>query len=335
MGLKEKLLKNSTIAETALLEQSKLWEPKDTIVTDVLGLNIALSGSLTGGMVPGLIQIAAESARFKSKFAIEIIRAFQKKFTKGATLFYDSEFGTPRSYFNEMNLDEIIHSPVINLEALIHDISIQFDDIDPVNDRLLVVLDSLGNIPSLKESTDILKVIKKDKDGNIIKGVPQDMTRQKEIRKLFRIIGPQLHIKNIYMVVVNHTYKNIMDMYGSDVVSGGGGPTYNSNAIWTIGRPSRVKDDGKELTGFDFTINIHKSRFVKQDKKIPISVSFDEGINKYSGIFDLAIESGHIIRPTKQTYALADKPDATFPRKEIENSEELYNYLLNDTDFPL
>jgi hypothetical protein len=317
--LLERMQKNSTIAETALLEHSILWEKKDIISTRIPALNIALSGNMFGGMGPGLLQIAGASKRFKSKFALEIADSFLKQFPDGVVLFYDTEFGTPQAYFGEMNIGNIIHSPVVNLEVLTHDIVTQFDGIVK-NDKILVILDSLGNAPSIKEAADALAG----------KGT-QDMTRARAIKSMFRIIGPYLGIKNIYMVVINHTYKTL-EMYAKEVVSGGSGTEYNSNGIWVIGA-EKNRDGDKELVGFNFNIRVEKSRFVKQDKKIPITVSFESGIDKWSGTFDLGIDLGYIKRPNNVKYAFSHTPEITFGKKDI--NEETYRVLMEDTDFPL
>ena len=319
MSFKDRLVKSSSVQETALLEQSTLWDDKAMVVTDTPSLNIALGGALDGGMTPGIVQIAGDSKMFKSKFAIELARNFQNCFPEGIVLIYDSEFGTPRPYFNDLDKSRIVHTPIVNLEKLRSDIAIQLDQVDvKAGDKLFIIIDSLGNIPTIKELTDA----KNEKEV-------ADMTRAKVIKSVFRIMGPQLVLKEVYVVVVNHSYQT-MDMFPQEVASGGRGSIYNSNTLWMI-TSSKNRDSEKDLVGFDFTINVKKSRKVKQDAKIPITVSFEDGIDKWSGLLDLAVESGHVIRPTKQTYALAIKPEITFKKKELDN--DFYNYLLKETDF--
>jgi hypothetical protein len=322
LKLLERLQKNSTIAETALLEHSILWEKKDIIVTRIPMLNVALSGSFDGGMGPGLLQIAGASKRFKSKFALEIADSFLKQFPDGVVLFYDTEFGTPQAYFGDMNKGNILHSPVANLEVMTHDLVKQFDGIERT-DRVLVIIDSLGNAPSIKEAADALAG----------KGTT-DMTRAKAIKSMFRIIGPSIGLKNIYMIVINHTYKTL-ELYAKEVVGGGTGTEYNSNGIWIIGAEKNTEGEGKarELLGFNFKIKVEKSRFVKQDKVIPITVSFDSGIHKWSGMLDLAVDLGYVVRPTAQKYSLAHKPEIS--AKLIDLDDSFYQSLMNDTDFPL
>ena len=324
MSFKDKLLKASTIQETALLEESTLWDEKQMVVTEVPALNIALSGRPDGGMLPGIVQIAGDSKKFKSKFAIELAKAFQNTFKDGIILFLDSEFGTPRPYFNELDISRIVHTPIVNLEKLRTELATQLDAINTSEgDKLFIIIDSLGNIPSVKELTDA----KKTDDS------PADMTRAKVIKSVFRIMGPQLVLKEVYVVVVNHTYQS-MEPYASEkeIVTGGRGSIYNSNTVWII--TSSVNREEKELVGFNFTIGVQKSRYLKQGTKIPITVSFDEGIDKWSGLLDMAIDSGLVVRPTKQTYALACKPEVSFKRKELEGNDDFFNYLLKETEFP-
>ena len=44
-----------------------------------------------------------------------------------------------------------------------------------------------------------------------------DMSRAKQVKSLFRMVTPHLNIKDISMVVVNHTYKEI-GMFPKDIV---------------------------------------------------------------------------------------------------------------------
>jgi hypothetical protein len=53
-NLLSKLQKNSTIKDTAILNESKFFTAKDLIQTPVPMINVALSGRLDGGLAPGL-----------------------------------------------------------------------------------------------------------------------------------------------------------------------------------------------------------------------------------------------------------------------------------------
>ena len=98
-NLLDKLQKNSTIRETDILTDSKFFNDKDLIQTNVPAVNVALSGKLDGGLTPGLTVFAGPSKHFKTAFAMLLMKAHQVKYPDGVVLFYDSEFGAPKSYF--------------------------------------------------------------------------------------------------------------------------------------------------------------------------------------------------------------------------------------------
>jgi hypothetical protein len=124
---------------------------------------------------------------------------------------------------------------------------------------------------------------------------------------VFRIVTPHLKLKNIPMIVVNHTYMEI-GMFPKAIVGGGTGAYYSADNIYIIGRQQEKdnKEDAKEVTGYSFIINVEKSRFVKEKSKIPIEVSFDGGISPWSGLLDIALESGHVIKPKNGWYQKVD-----------------------------
>jgi hypothetical protein len=126
------------------------------------------------------------------------------------------------------------------------------------------------------------------------------MSRAKQIKSLFRMVTPHLTLKDIPMVVVNHTYKEI-GMFPKDIVGGGTGSYYSADNIYILGR--QQEKDGQDLIGYNFIINVEKSRYVREKAKIPVTVRFDGGISRYSGLLDIALESGHVTKPNVGWYA--------------------------------
>jgi RecA/RadA recombinase len=290
MSLLDKLKKNTTIKDSSVLSKSKFFTDKDVIPTDVPMINVALSGRLDGGLVPGLTMLAGPSKHFKTAFALLMASAYQRKYPDAVILFYDSEFGTPQKYFETFNIDmdRVLHTPITDVEQLKHDIVNQLLSIEK-NDKVIIVLDSIGNLASRKEVEDAT-------EGKSV----ADMSRAKQIKSLFRMVTPHLTIKDIPMVVVNHTYKEI-GMFPKDIVGGGTGSYYSADTIWILGR--QQDKDGTEIKGYNFIINVEKSRYVKEKSKIPITVSFDGGINRWSGLIDIAIEGNFITKPSPGWYA--------------------------------
>jgi len=293
MSLMERLKKNSTIKDTAILTESKFFTTKDLIQTSVPALNVALSGRLDGGLTPGLTVFAGPSKHFKTAFSLLLAKSYLDKYDDAVVLFYDSEFGTPQAYFDTFAIDtsRVIHTPITDIEQLKHDVMSQMNGIER-GDHVIVIVDSVGNLASKKEVEDAL-------DGKSV----ADMTRAKQMKSLFRMVTPHLTIKDIPMVVVNHTYQT-MEMFSKAVVSGGTGIYYSADNIYIIGR--QQEKTGQDLTGYNFIINVEKSRFVREKSKIPVEVSFEGGISKWSGLLDMAMESGHVIKPSNGWYQRVD-----------------------------
>ena len=199
MSLLDKLKKNTTIKESAILAKSKFFNEKDVVTTGVPMVNVALSGNLNGGLTPGLTMWAGPSKHFKTAFSLLMAKSYMDKYPEAVLLFYDSEFGTPIKYFEtfEIDMDRVLHTPLTDIEQLKFDIMQQLQEVER-GDKLIIVLDSIGNLASKKEVEDAL-------EGKSV----ADMSRAKQVKSLFRMVTPHLNLKDIPMVVVNHTYKEI------------------------------------------------------------------------------------------------------------------------------
>lgn len=292
--LLDKIRKNSTIKLSDPLSESKFFKEIDEVQTSIPALNIALSGSITGGLKRGVNIIAGPSRHFKSLFSLILASAYMKKHKDAVCLFYDSEFGTPATYFESVGIDpaRVIHSPITDLEQLKFDIMAQLGNIER-GDKVVILIDSLGNLASKKEVDDAL-------EGKSV----ADMSRAKQMKSVFRMITPHLTIKDIPLIGVAHIYME-QALYPKAIVSGGTGIMLSSDNLWIVGRSQ--EKDGTELLGYNFNINIEKSRWVREKTKIAITVKFDGGISKWSGLLDMALESGDVIKPSNGWYSRVNK----------------------------
>ena len=163
-----------------------------------------------------------------------------------------------------------------------------------------------------------------------------DMSRAKQLKSLFRIVTPHLNLKDIPMVCVNHTYKEI-GMFPKDIVSGGTGAYYSADAIWIIGR--QQEKDGTEIAGYHFVINIEKSRYVREKSKLPITVTFEGGITKWSGLLDVAEQLGYIRKPKVGWYEAINPntgevlTESLLRAKQINEDGQFWSMLLEKTNF--
>jgi hypothetical protein len=307
MSLLDKLKKNTTIKDSSILAKSKFFNDKDVISTEVPMVNVALSGALDGGFVPGLTMLAGPSKHFKTAFALLLASAYTKKYKDAVILFYDS--------------DRVLHTPITDVEQLKFDIMAQLGDLGK-DDKVIIILDSIGNLASKKEVEDAI-------EGKSV----ADMSRAKQIKSLFRMITPHLTIKDIPMVVVNHTYKEI-GMFPKDIVGGGTGSYYSADTIWILGR--QQDKTGTEVTGYNFIINVEKSRYVREKSKIPVTVSFEGGIQKYSGLLEVALEGGFVQKPSNGWYAKVDMTTGEIGQKYREadtHHKDFWGELLKNEKF--
>lgn len=321
MSIKDRLRTNSTIKETSVLTDSKVLCETAVLTTNIPLINIALSGKIDGGLMPGVLTIAGPSKHFKSNFALMFMRMFLDSHPDAVVLFYDSEFGTPKSYWDTFGIDRdrVIHTPVVDVEEWKIDCYKQLQGMVR-GDRVLIVVDSIGQLASRKEVD----------DANDQKTVG-DMSRAKSLKSAFRLLISQLKLKFIPMIAINHTYKTL-EMFSHDVVGGGTGGMFGSDNVWIIGR--QQEKDGKDLTGFSFIINADKSRYIKEKSKLSIEVDFDKGIERYSGLLDIAIEGGFVVKPKNGYYSRPniDLPDVKF-KEDATYSDDFWTPLLKNVDF--
>lgn len=318
-ALMSKLKSSGSIKQTALLSESILFNEKDSVPTEIPIINLALSARLKQGLVSGLTFLAGPSKHFKSLLGLMMVKAYMDKYSDSICLFYDSEFGITPDYIKSNGLDasRILHIPILHVEQLKFDIVKRLGEIER-KDKVIIFIDSIGNLASKKEVEDAEK-----------ENEAADMTRAKSMKSLWRIVTPHLTIKDIPLIAVNHTYQT-QEMYSKAIMSGGTGGMLSAMQVFIIGKAQ--EKDGTDLVGWNFTINIEKSRFVKEKSKFVFQVMYGKGINKWSGLLDLALESGHVIKPKKGWYQTVNMETGEVSEKSFResatNTADFWNPIL-------
>lgn len=188
---------------------------------------------------------------------------------------------------------------------------------------MIVVIDSIGNLASKKEMEDALNE----------KSVA-DMSRAKALKGLFRMTTPYLAMKDIPLLAINHTYQE-MGLFPKAIVSGGTGIYYSADNIWILGRQQEKK--GTDIVGYHFVINVEKSRYVKEKSKIPITVNWEGGVQKYSGLTEVAIAGGYVRKPSAGWYEAMDPATGEVlsgkVRMQDTLSKEFWDPIFTNTNF--
>lgn len=322
--LLQKLKKSAKLERVNVLSKSDYFIEKAPIQTQVPILNVALGGTLKGGISPGVTIWAGESKHFKTSYVLLCLKSFLDSDPEAIGIWFDSEFGSPPSYFKSFGIDtdRILHVPIMNIEELKFEIMNQLEQIQR-GDKVMIAIDSLGNLASKKEVDDAINE----------KSVA-DMTRAKAGKSLFRMITPLIRNKEIPLHAIQHIYQT-QEMYAKNIVSGGKGQYYSADNIYIIGRQQEKDTEG--ITGYNFVINIEKSRKVREKKKFIVNVLYNKGINKWSGLLELALEGKFVVKPKNGWYAKVDVDTGEMEPKNYReaqtNNKEFWDSILNNPKF--
>lgn len=318
--LKDRIFKNTKLDGASFIAKSEVFGTKTYTKSEIPLLNFVTSGSFNKGLYSGMTQIAGPSRHFKSLLGLLFVKAFLEEHKEGFIIFYDSEFGISLAAFDAMgiDMDRVIHIPVTNIEELKVDVTRQLAGLKR-EDKVLIFVDSIGNLASIKEVTDA-------EDDNVV----VDMTRAKELKSFGRIITPHLSIKDIPMIIINHTY-DTQEKYSKKIVSGGQGLLLSSDTVLVMGK--RQDKKGDEIVGNKFVLNVEKSRYIREKTLYLLEVSYEDGVNPYSGLWDLAVEVGVIVQGNKGWYNVVGGVGKNFQRGTVENDPLFWAEIMENTNF--
>ncbi|AVO22884.1 DNA repair protein [Erwinia phage vB_EamM-Bue1] len=325
-SLMERMLKtakkHSPLAEE--LGLTKILDKEVITSTGIPLLNIANSGRVDGGIIPGAKQLVGDSRTFKTMFGLVDVKAYLDKFPDAICIFLDSEFGANQKYWVAMGIDmsRVVHVPLTSVENMQIVVMQQLNELER-GDHVIFFIDSISQLPSSKEVNDAIKG--EDK---------QDMTRARALNSFWRTVTIQLNLKNLPMVWINSYYDEIGNQYAEPNLKGGKQGFLSADNIWFITR-SQVKKDA-DLMGWNFNIKIMKGRFVKEQSKFPVTVLYEGGIDKWSGLLEISRALGYVDMPSSGWYQRSKKggfgPDEKKYQK-TQMGEDFWLPLLENPDF--
>lgn len=321
--LAEKLLKACGNPLASIYSNSKHSDKLNGCLhSDINILNVACSGKWDGGLCYGITIIAGPSRHFKTGLALNFLKSFQEQYENGICIFLDSELGSGISYMENIGIDtdKVIHIPIKDIEEAKFQTVKILDSLEE-DDKLFILYDSIGNTASKKEL----------EDAQNEKSVA-DMTRARAIKSYFRIITPLINLNKVYFVGINHTYQT-MDFISKEVMSAGQGPLLSADTVFFMGRSQEKDNSG--ITGYNFKLKVHKSRFVREGSVFPLNISFEEGIDKYSGLLELALEHGIVSKPSKVSYCRKGDENDKWNLSKITRNDEFWKPIVEDEEFKL
>lgn len=111
------------------------------------------------------------------------------------------------------------------------------------------------------------------------------------------------------------------------------GVAYNAENSWVISRVQDKDQSSKEVRGYNFKINIEKSRSIREGKSFDINVSFENGIDRWTGLLPVALETGHVIKPSQGWYSRPGIADDKKWRSSETSCLEFWAPILKDPTF--
>ncbi len=276
-------------------------------------LNALISGDIYGGIPSNKITaLAGETATGKTFFLLGIVQQFLSDNPSGGVLYFESESALTKQIIEDRGIDSqrMIILPVTTIQEFAHQALkvVEQHTLSQENRPLLMCLDSLGGLSTSKEVDDI-------SDGKETK----DMTRAQLIKGAFRVLTLKLGKAGIPLLVTNHTYQQIGVMFPQDIMGGGRGLQYAASTIVFLSK--RKEKDGTDVVGNVIHCKLFKSRLSIENKKVDVLLRYDQGLNRYYGLLDLAEKYG-IIKKVSTRYEM---PDGTkIFGKQIMNEPEKY-----------
>lgn len=273
------------IGKSIPIQIEKEIKERKFLSTGVYLLDACLSGKLlNGGISTNRIScVAGESGAGKSFICYSVAKNAQRQ---GYSIIYiDTEQSIDLEDLPNYGIDNSLEKFRLIRSNKVEDVNMLLTQLlDDLKDqkiagyelpKLLIVIDSLGQMASNKEKEDLLA-------GNI----KQDMTKAKALGSMFRSINTDLGFLDIPLLVANQTYMT-MDMFSQEKLRGGNGLLYSASVIGMMSK-SKLKDsnvDDMDLgaSGISVLFKCIKNRLAKP-KKIRFDISFVNGMNPYTGL---------------------------------------------------
>jgi len=260
-------------------------------------LNALISGDIYGGIPTNKITaFAGETATGKTFFILGIVKQFLTDNPSGGVLYFESESALTKQMIENRGIDSsrMIILPVSTIQEFTHQaLKVVEKHMEGQEDRpLMMCLDSLGMLSTTKEVTDI-------SEGKETK----DMTRAQLVKGAFRVLTLKLGKAGIPLLVTNHTYKQVGTMFPQNVMGGGSGIQYAASTIVFLSR--RKEKEGTEVVGNIIHCKNYKSRLTKENKRVDVLLRYDQGLNRYYGLIELAEDAG-IFTKVSTRYEMPD-----------------------------
>jgi recombination protein RecA len=309
-------------------------DPTDWISTGSYALNFLISGDFKKGVPLGKVTVfAGESGSGKSYLCSgNIIKNAQ---TQGIyVVLIDSENALDESWLHALGVDtgedkmlKLNLAMIDDVAKVISEFVAEYKELsEEERPKVLFVLDSIG---MLLTPTDVDQF----NDGQL-KG---DLGRKpKALTALVRNCVNMFGNLNIGMVATNHTYASQNQYDPDDKISGGAGFIYASSIVVSMNKLKLKEDEeGNKLTeviGIRSTCKVVKTRYAKPFENVTLHIPYSQGLNPYSGLFDL-FQNEKLLTREGNRYCYTDMEGVIhkyFRKEWIQNEDHIMDLVMGE-----
>lgn len=288
MSISKKVDKNIT-SYGSTLKDSFVSNIEEWIDTGSYALNRLISGNIYNGIPKGRVVAFSGPSGTGKSFTIGRIIANAQNMGY-LPIFYDSENAVDSEFLENLGVDtsKMLYFPITTYQELRNHAMNTVDEfkIKYPNQKILLVLDSYGNLSSEKEMSDIEKNKINGDQGEKAKAGGQMLTQMN------KFCGKH----GIPFLFSSHSYKDTASapnpMYAKTIMSGGQRGTYVSSAVIMLSKKHDKDEKTKEVKGNIMVAKSEKNRLCKDQKKVECYISFESGPNKYYGLEDDCVDAG-------------------------------------------
>ena len=298
--LKNRLQKNIKGVHIETLENSEIAHISEWIDSPSYDINRIISGSFHKGFPEKSVTclVAPEGVFKSSLMALTAAQAQKKGYLP---IIIDTEGAFSDDFCNRWGIDtsNILYIYTIFIEEIT---TILGDIIDNKDEKLFIVLDSLGGLESKKIIADTTSGSKEAKadQGQLAK----------KIKRMLKMLVSITKSQNSMSMFSGHWYGKPNSYGSAEEIGGGKYVRLASDIILAMKKTPLLKDPNaafkdREVIGSEIGICSLKNRYYPPFNETIVEIDYQNGINKYAGLEKLAFDSG-LIKKAGSWFTLPD-----------------------------
>ena len=283
-------------------------------------LNRIISGSFSKGIPQGRVTgLVGPSGAGKSFLASNLMASAQRA---GAhVLVIDSENALDENFVSAIGVNtsdnytyvaaNTIPQVTKVVSAFLKGYKAEYGN-DPDAPQVLIVIDSLDMLMTETEEDHFAKGVTKGDQGQ----------RNKQLKAMLRTFVQSIKRLNVSIVVTDAVYRNQDVMNGEGVWMVKDAVKFSLSQIIMLTK-LKLKDTGaSEVKGIRMKCEGYKTRFTKPFQKVTVEVPYEEGMDPYSGLIEVALEL-NIVEKRGARYVLKGEDTSWYSKDIAEHADDI------------